>query len=229
MSVCDIPLYWEQIDCDFYIERAKAEAKANEEPEEEFKGLLPLWVVIPVQILSAIWKGGVIAIVALPWWLILATFASIDWVLDWVFLFTFGLFCVPCAGFFIWALNIAMLPLTIWGWLMRFMLETFGLVIDGWMLLLRGSGCYLNWGHQCWFKKDRSLRHVLDIPLFFTQPGDQPVLGVDDIKEAFFKLITPPKLVNASDILHSRRQNRKNLLSAVPIIGEFMFMMDHVY
>ena len=229
MQVCQIPLVWERVKCDIYIKRAKEEAAEAEGDEKEKKGLLPIWVVIPVQILSAIWKGLAIFIVFLPWWLILASIATVDWVLDWVFLFTFGLFCVPCAGFFIWILNIALLPFTIWGWLMRAFLEVFGAVIDGWLLLFKGNGCFMGFGHNCWFKPERSLRTVLDIPLFFTQPGDSPSLGIDNLKDTLLKLITPPELGQASDILHTRRQNRKNLLSSVPVIGEFMFAMDYVY
>ena len=177
MAVCNIPLHWNAVDCKIYINRALEEerlARAEEEANKP-KGLLPLYVVIPVQILSGIWKALVIAIVALPWWLILATLAAVDWILDWVFLLTFGLFCVPCAGFFIWGLNIALLPFTIWGWLMRIFLETFGLFIDGWLLLFKGNGCFLLWGHNCWFKPETNLRTVLDIPLFFS----------DDIKTSF--------------------------------------------
>jgi len=151
MSVCDIPLYWEPVKCNIYIKRAKEEARAEAalvEPVPDWqKGMIPIYVIIPFQILSGIWKGLAIGIVALPWWLILASVATVDWILDWVFLFTFGIFCRPCAGFFIWVLNIAFLPFTVWGWLMRLMLETFGLFIDGWMLPFGLSGCYLNWGH----------------------------------------------------------------------------------
>ena len=168
MLVCQIPLFWEKVDCDIYIKRAEAEAAASEGEEEDKKGLLPLFVVIPVQILSGIWKTLAISIVFLPWWLILASLAVFDWIIDWVFLFSFGLFCVPCAGIFIWALNILLLPFTIWGWIMRIFLETFALPIDGWLLFFKGNGCYLGFGHNCWLKPDRSLRTVLDIPLFFT-------------------------------------------------------------
>ena len=181
MQVCQIPLLWERVDCKVYIERAKAEEAGSAGEEEEKKGLLPIWVVIPVQVLSGIWKALAISIVFLPWWLILASVAALDWVLDWVFLLAFGLFCRPCAGFFIWILNIAFLPFTIWGWILRIFLETYGAIIDGWLLLFKGNGCYLGFGHNCWFKPERSLRTVLDIPLFFTQPGDSPSMGVDNV------------------------------------------------
>ena len=189
--------------------------------------MIPLYVVIPVQILAVIWKSLVILIVSLPWWLILATIAWIDWVVDWIFLFTFGLFCVPCAGVFIWIINILLLPFTIWGWIFRILLDTFGLFVDGWMLPFGGSGCYIIWGHQCWFEGPSDLRKVLDIPLFNTLPI--PGSGVDNIADTFMRLITPPTLNKASDILHVRRQNRKNLLAAIPILGELTVLIDQVY
>ena len=222
MAVCNIPLYWKAVDCKIYINRALEEERLAKEEEEanKPKGMLPLYVVIPVQILSGIWKALVIAIVALPWWLILATFAAIDWILDWVFLFTFGLFCVPCAGFFIWGLNIALLPLTIWGWLMRIFLETFGLIIDGWLLFFKGNGCYLLWGHNCWLRPEMNLRTILDIPLFFS----------DEVKTSFLELVGPPQgLERPADIIRVRRAHRKGLLGATPIIGEMMAAMDLVY
>lgn len=169
--------------------------------------MLPLYVVIPVQILGYIWEALVIWIAVLPWWLILATFAAIDWILDWVFLFTFGLFCVPCAGFFIWALNIAFLPFTIWGWVFRVLLQTFGLVVDGWLLLFGRNGCYLGFGHNCWLGgPSRSLRKILDIPVFIS---NEPF--IDEVKESFMRLITPPdidQLTKPSDILRVRQAHR---------------------
>lgn len=46
MSVCEIPLYWEEVDCDIYIDRARKEAderRAKEKEEAEWKeGRLPL-------------------------------------------------------------------------------------------------------------------------------------------------------------------------------------------
>lgn len=126
-------------------------------------------MVIPFQILSGIWKALAIGMVGFPWWFLLATIAAFDWVLDWVFLFTFGLFCTPCAGFFIWVVNIAFLPFSIWGYIYRFFLEIYGLFIDGWMLPF-GNGCFLRWGNQCWLQRDFSTRKALDIPLFTILP-----------------------------------------------------------
>ena len=185
---------------------------------------MPIYVVIPVQIISGLFKVLVIGIVALPWWLLLAVFAALDWVLDWVFLLTFGLFCVPCAGFFIWILNVALLPVTILGWVMRFFLETVGLVVDGWMLLLGGSGCYMRWGHQCWFKRERSLRTILDIPLFMTEPD-----SLNTLKDMVVDYLLPKKITTRSEILVTRRMHRKNRIAAIPILGEITQAMDLAY
>ena len=192
-----------------YIKRAREEAEVNrvenEVVLEDWKmGMVPIYIVIPVQILSFIWKSLAILICAMPLYFVLFAISTIDWVLDWIFLFTFGLFCIPCAGFFIWAINIAMLPFTIFGWIFRIILETFALPVDGWMLPLGLSGCYLNWGHQCWFKADRSLRNVLDIPLFNTLVPAAG-MGVDNIWVSLKRLITRPEMTKASDILHVRR------------------------
>ena len=119
-----------------------------------------------MQLLEFVWKFGVVSIVILPWWSMLVSIAVFDWLLDWVFL---GIFywCGYCAGFFIWIINIALLPFTVWGMLQRLYLEVFSLMIDGWMLFFGGSGCFLRYGHHCWFTsrfKDKDVRGYMDIP-----------------------------------------------------------------
>ena len=157
--------------------------------------MLPWFVVIPVQLLSMFWELGVVAIVTLPFWSILASFAIVDWILDWVFLYTVGLVCRPCAGIFIWILNILFLPLMILGYVQRLYYETFGLVIDGWMLAFKFSGCYWIFGHHCWHTprpKHRNMRTLWDIPLLWWN-GDINSLG-----EEIIRSVTPP-VVESSD------------------------------
>jgi len=80
-------------------------------------GWLPWFVVVPVQIASMFFELGVVGIVSLPFWSAIALLATLDFLLDFVFLFTIGLICKPCAGIFIWAINILMIPFLILAWI----------------------------------------------------------------------------------------------------------------
>ena len=143
----------------------------------------------------------------------MATFNLVDFVLDWVFLLTFGLFCKKCAAFFIWTINIAHLPFTMLGWLQRFYLEMLVLPIDGWLLLLGGSGCVLRFGKHCWFGgrwKDRKMRQKLDIP-YFTN---------DSFLEEIKNSIVPPEINDPKDILFARREARVARLGHSPVLRD---------
>lgn len=112
MEICSIPLYWEKVDCDKY--EPKKPAKKVEEEEE---GGISGWIAYPFVFLSWVWQMHIVAIVTLPKWLFLATIALVDWLLDWVWLGLFGWWCMPCAGFFIWIINIALFPFTLFAWI----------------------------------------------------------------------------------------------------------------
>ena len=186
-------------------------------------GMLPWFVVIPVQLASMVWELGVVAIVTLPFWSILATFATLDWILDFVFLYTIGLVCKPCAGIFIWVLNILMLPLMILGYVQRLYYETFGLVIDGWLLLFKFSGCYWKFGHHCWHTpraKHRNMRTFFDIPLLI-------ITGEGNIVDAIIEAVTPPEISNSGEFREVRAAYRQPLLEALP--GYNMFSTLHYY
>ena len=172
-------------------------------------GLLPWFLVVPVQLAALFWELGVVAILTLPWWSIIASFALLDWALDWVFLLTLGLFCKPCAGLFIWVLNIAMLPIMLLGWVQRFFYESFGLIIDGWLLIFGFSGCFWKFGHHCWHTprmKHRKLATFFDIPLLFSEPS------IDNLKA----LILPPDIDSKEEFLQVRSAHRQTLLSFLP-------------
>lgn len=210
LDVCSRPLYWAEVPCDIY-------AIALEEQGEEEDFSLPLYVVIPVQLLAAFWEFHVIGMITLPWYLIVLTVAIFDWLLDWVWL---GLFfwCDFCAGVMIWLINILMLPFHIWGWMQRFHLETYGLVVDGWMLFFGFSGCYLAFGKHCWLKADwGNTREAIDIPLMFTNPGGMLTEGTsadsDDNISSFFM---PPKLESGEDLMAYRRNSRANWFKYFP-------------
>lgn len=160
-----------------------------------------------------------VGVMTSPFYLLLLTLAVGDWLLDWVFMGLFGWWCLPCAGVFIWLINIVMLPFTLMGWMHRFLLETFALVIDGWLLLLGGSGCYLRWGKDCWMNErfmDRSLRTFLDIPWFTTTIGDESFAGM------FVRQISMPSLQKSSDILQVRRAARQPLMAQMPLYNSII-------
>ena len=176
-------------------------------------GMLPWFLVIPVQLLSMVWELGVVAIVTLPFWGTIASVAVVDYILDFVFLYTIGLVCKPCAGIFIWILNILLLPIMILGYIQRLYYETFGLVIDGWMLAFKFSGCYWKFGHHCWHvprAKHRNMRTLWDIPLLIATGETDSLL--DAIKEA----VTPPEITSSAEFRDVRAANREPLLRALP-------------
>ena len=147
-----------------------------------------------------------------PWWLLLTGIAFVDWVVDWALLLTLGLVCRSCAGFFIWVINIAHLPFTIWGWAMTIMLEVFAFPIDGWMLLFGGSGCFFRWGKHCWFRKLNNkgdVRSYWNIPVLSADTNAEINQGIQEL-DNLFKF---PQLEKNSDILRVRHQSRKNLLA----------------
>jgi len=165
------------------------------EEEESSGGLLPWFLVIPFSLAGMVWKMGVISTVMLPWWTILSSVALVDWILDFVFLWTLGLFCTPCAGLFIWILNIAHIPFTIWGWLQRLILEIFAFPVKGWLVFL-GNGCFLRFGAECWMEgvyriKDGNMRSYMDIPWFTT--GEL----LEDLKVR----VLPPQIDSAASFL----------------------------
>jgi hypothetical protein len=157
------------------------------------------------------WEFGVIGIVTLPFWSVVASIATLDWLVDWVFLLTIGLICKPCAGLFIWIINIAMIPFMLVGWVQRFFLETFGLVIDGWMLAFNFSGCYLMFGHHCWWTPapwHRSMRTAFDIPYM--------IASGESLKDVLIDFMTPPTIESNEEFLAVRAANRAPLLNLLP-------------
>ena len=211
-AVEGVPMVPEDIDQNLVIFPSGAGVDRN-------KGL-PAGIVVIVQLLAFLWEFGVVAIVMLPWWSILFSIALLDWSLDWVFL---GLFfwCKFCAGIFIWTINIAMIPFMIWGWLQRAYLETFGLIVDGWMLIFNFSGCYLRFGRHCWYVKRakyRNMRTLWDIPIMHTDPNIQSLAAS----------ITSPTVTNKEEFLQMRRQNRRLLTDALPGSALFNLAYDAI-
>lgn len=173
MEICSINLDWQSVECDLYDTKSPS-------TQEEDGGGLPAWIVYPVQFVAFLWELHIIVIVTFPWWIFLATVATVDWILDWVWLGLFGWWCMPCAGVFIWVMNLILLPFHIMAWLQRFRLETYGLLIDGWMLIFGFSGCYLRFGNDCLFDRtlsNRNMRTYWDMPLFFSDDKSESLSG----------------------------------------------------
>lgn len=159
------------------------EMAANADPEvcecickEDGGGILPFWIVFPVQVIALSFEWMTILTNLIPFQAMYWSFILFDFVTDLAFLVAFGLIPgigKPLAYLFIWIVNLVFLPVTFAFWAYRIGIETIGLLFDGWLLLF-GSGCYLRWGPDCWFAKkfsERSHRTYLDLPILALDPN----------------------------------------------------------
>ena len=117
------------------------------------KGWLPKWVVIPVFVLSSIWKLMVIFEFGLPVQLFFWVYSLISYLWDGMWYLIFGYWCRPCGYVFVWLWNGPTFPIFFLGWLWRLTIGVFGFMVDGWMLIFGGSGCFMRWGYDCWNKR----------------------------------------------------------------------------
>ena len=122
--------------------------------------------------------------------------AAVDLVLDWLFLFTLGLVCKPCASLLIWIVNLIYLPFYVLAYIRKVWLETFGLVIDGWMMIFNFSGCYIMFGRHCWARRSNWLWTYYDIP-FFKRLADRETGFLPGLKA----LATPPNLSDSASLV----------------------------
>ena len=159
------------------------------------------------------WEMHVVLILTLPWYLFLLSIAVLDYTLDFVFWLFFGWYCSFCAGIFIWIVNLVHLPFTIWGWIQRAFLETFGAIIDGWMLFFGLSGCYIFIGHQCWYN-DFGMYWALDIPWFTKDPEGANLMAKLSEK------VTVPTIEKPEDFWTVRAEHRKEFLALIPVVRE---------
>jgi hypothetical protein len=88
--------------------------------ENRYVPTAPPALRIIFQIIAALMELHVVAIAIAPWYLILVVYQLVDFLLDWVFYGIFFAWCLPCAWVFIWLLNIAFLPIQVWGYVNRF-------------------------------------------------------------------------------------------------------------
>ena len=115
-----------------------------------------------------------------------------------------GTICKPCAWLAIWAFKLPTFPIVLFGWGFRIMTESMGALVSGWMLFFGGSGCYLRWGHDCWFAtriKDKSYWQIADLPIWMRSMTQPENLFVKDAEMTF------------SESIHE--------FFSVPMIGDF--------
>ena len=219
LDICNISLYWLEVQCDVYT------AKNGGVAEED--NTLPYWIVIITQIFAVMWEFNIVSIVTFPWWALLLVLAIVDWILDWVWIGLFAWWCEPCAITFIWIINIIMIPFHVGGWLQRFRLETFGLIVDGWMLFFGGSGCYLGFGEHCW-GKDSNYRTIWDIPIMNKENDDGTSIA-GELKSYF----VPPSLTDPYESLKVKQAHRTDLLSQqmpgyTHLSGAYDYLVDYL-
>ena len=221
LEVCQIPLEWEEVSCDGSDEEASEAVETGEEAEEEGSGGLPRWIVWPVQFAAWIAEMHVITIITLPWWTFIFAVALIDYALDIAFFIAFGWYCGFCAGFFIWIVNLVHLPFSLWGFLQQVFLETFSLIIDGWLLLF-GSGCYIWIGPDCYFQGWG--RYVaLDIP-WFTR--DEVAQSRQQLMARVNEKLTIPEINSPMEFWIVREKHRAEFMSMIPLVGEIYTLIS---
>ena len=126
--------------------------------------------------------------------MIIWIYILIDFAYDTVVRLFIGTICKPCAWLAIWAFKLPTIPFVIFGWAFRLMIESMGFMVSGWMLFFGGSGCFMRWGHNCWFAKRFKHRHyweIMDLAWFIRNPSDyfvkDPSISfVDAIHEFFY-------------------------------------------
>ena len=216
-----MPLYWEEVPCE-EDDGGDAPSGGGGE-EEEASGWLPWWIVYPVQFIAWLWDMHIVMIIIFPWWLMLFSVAMIDYVLDLVFWLLFGWYCEFCAGIFIWIVNIAHLPFWIWGWLQRIFLEVFSFIIDGWMLFLGGSGCFLWFGYDCHLM-GWEMYWIFDVPWF--------TADLETFTAELNEKLSIPKVEKPSDFWTVREKSRAEFMSVIPLVSEVYAMAryanDHI-
>merc|ERR1712183_102788 len=174
----------------------------------------------------------VISLVGTAWQFIVWAYIALDIAFDTVVRLFIGTICKPCAWLAIWAFKLPTFPLVIFGWAFRIMIESMGFLVDGWMLFFGGSGCYLRWGHNCWFAKrlkDRSYWQIADLTVWMRNPSDffvpNPELSFTESMNQFF---TVPEIKDMDlpmqKLIGSER--RAQLANACPISNAASSVQD---
>ena len=109
---------------------------------------LPTGLITAFQIVALIWEIDTQLWFTLPWTLLIWGWNLVDFILDWIFIGIFIWF-KPIAFVFIWIINVAQLPINIFGWMNELMWGLHKLPVEFWMWFW-GDGCFLRWGKNCW-------------------------------------------------------------------------------
>jgi len=188
--------------------------------EEEGRGGLPALIVAPVMFATFVIEllTGFIANTTIV--SIFGAFAFVDVLIDFVIMFTLGFLCKTCASIIIWLISIAYLPIYFVAWGHRVIMDTFGLLFDGWLLIFNFSGCYLFIGRHCGLLRPSFASYGLDIPILNS-------LG-QGFTDAIKSLTKPPEINTTSDILKVRHNQRMNMFQGTPVMGTLLTLADKV-
>ena len=143
-----------------------------EAPEEGGGGMLPDFVVWTFQILGLVWELLFVVLYGSIPQTIFTGWFFVDLVIDSLVRLLLGSWCKPCAWVVIWVVNVPGIIFWFFGGLWRIVVQTWGLPVDGWMLLFEGSGCYLRFGHDCRYVKrfkNRSYWEIFDVPVWIRE------------------------------------------------------------
>ena len=193
---------------------------------QDDKGLLPQAVVVPVQIAATVWKAMFVSLVFLVPQTIVWAYIAIDFAYDIVVRLLIGSICKPCAWIFIWAFKLPTFPLVIFGWTVRLMVELMGALVSGWMLVFKGSGCFLRWGKDCRFGKrfkDRKYWQIADLTIWMRNPTALFVKDADlGFVEAVHQFFQVPQIADfETEMAKVIGQNRRQeLAGSCPLAGD---------
>ena len=197
----------------------------NLQAKQDDKGLLPQAIVIPVQLAASIWKGMFISLVFLVPQFIVWMYIAVDFVWDIVVRLFIGSICKPCAWVFIWAFKLPTFPLVLFGWGVRLMTELMGALVSGWMLVFKGSGCFLRWGKDCRLAKrfrERRYWEVADLTIWMRDPSSLLVRNSDvGFVEAVHQFFQVPQIADFdTEMARVIGQNRRQeMLESCPMSG----------
>ena len=191
--------------------------------EDEKGGMLPGTIVFPFQVAESIWELMVISLVGTAWQALIWGYIALDWAVDSAIRLALGTICKPCAWLAIWAFKLPTFPFIILGWFFRIMIESMGLMVGGWMLFFGGSGCYLRWGHNCWFVKRfkyRSYWQIADLTIWMRNPSSTFVpYPEQSFMESMNQFFTVPEIQDMSIPMQKTQGSlrRTMLANACPI------------